>query len=907
MQMDPSGVSWERVRALFDRVVDLPPDARPEALEASGEPEEVVREVRELIAQLDADAHGERAFLETPAPWDQAAPAELRGQRIGPWLVTELLGTGGMGDVWEAHRADGAYDARVAIKVVRTGLDSAAVLERFALEQRTLARLNHPNIAHLLDAGRTPEGLPYFVMEAVEGRPIDEACSGQPLAVRLRLFLQLADAVAHAHRQLLVHRDLKPANVLVTRDGQVKLLDFGIAQALDDDSPLGLADEWEPPPQPAGPTRSAAPAQAPSPASSGRSPISSLRPLTPGYASPEQVRGEPVGTATDVYSLGVLLHLLLTGSRPYGQQATTAAEALRAVLHEPPTQPSRTPVPESADPGVARAALVGDLDAIVARALQKQVAQRYPGVDALAGDLRAFLSGWPVSARESTWRYGAARFVQRHRAPVAVAAGAMACLLLLLGGLAYQVRQTNEARAAAEARLAQVRGMANQLVFGYHDRIANLAGAIEARELLLRDAVKYLDGLATQAPADPALARELAESYYRLARLYGETFSPSLERLDAASANLGKALALLPGYTWRQDVTPAALNAAVDMWMLRAQLDARRGRLRDSLRALEQAQPLVEQARLMAPQDLQVLSRQATLLGRQAQALGSSSAMAHLGRVEEAGRKWAESVALFDRMVQLEPTTVEWKHQLAWGVHGLTAWQALMGRHDEAIASAKRFVVQRDEASNLLPDDGHFRAQRGVARLNLAAVLAAAGRHDEALACVQEADGILGALAGAESSNRSLARDRVLLEVVRARVLVLSGRMEPARALLTTVLSQLPTPSDAAPDFLLARWRAEALVWRARALQKTDAAAALADSVQSQRLMEDAAQIDTDNAARRWMRALALGEQAEAEAALGRAAASREIAQQALRQWGADPPGGFAVWFARDRRLAQQP
>jgi tetratricopeptide (TPR) repeat protein len=483
----------------------------------------------------------------------------------------------------------------------------------------------------------------------------------------------------------------------------------------------------------------------------------------------------------------------------------------------------------------------------------------------------------------------------------------MACLLLLLGGLAYQVRQTNEARAAAEARLAQVRGMANQLVFGYHDRIANLAGAIEARELLLRDAVKYLDGLATQAPADPALARELAESYYRLARLYGETFSPSLERLDAASANLGKALALLPGYTWRQDVTPAALNAAVDMWMLRAQLDARRGRLRDSLRALEQAQPLVEQARLMAPQDLQVLSRQATLLGRQAQALGSSSAMAHLGRVEEAGRKWAESVALFDRMVQLEPTTVEWKHQLAWGVHGLTAWQALMGRHDEAIASAKRFVVQRDEASNLLPDDGHFRAQRGVARLNLAAVLAAAGRHDEALACVQEADGILGALAGAESSNRSLARDRVLLEVVRARVLVLSGRMEPARALLTTVLSQLPTPSDAAPDFLLARWRAEALVWRARALQKTDAAAALADSVQSQRLMEDAAQIDTDNAARRWMRALALGEQAEAEAALGRAAASREIAQQALRQWGADPPGGFAVWFARDRRLAQQP
>jgi tetratricopeptide (TPR) repeat protein len=264
-------------------------------------------------------------------------------------------------------------------------------------------------------------------------------------------------------------------------------------------------------------------------------------------------------------------------------------------------------------------------------------------------------------------------------------------------------------------------------------------------------------------------------------------------------------------------------------------------------------------------------------------------------------------VALFERLVQLEPGTVEWKHQLAWGVHGLTAWQALMGRHDEAIASARRFVSQRDEASTMLPDDGHFRAQRGVARLNLAAVLAAAGRHDEALASVQEADGILEALAGAESSNRSLARDRVLLEVVRARVLVLSGRMEPARTLLTAALLQLPTPSDAAPDFLLARWRAEALVWRARALQKTDTAAALADALQAQHLMDDPAEVDRENAARRWMRALALGEQAEAQAALGRSAPARALAQQALQQWGADPPGGFATWFSRDRRLAQEP
>ena len=273
--------------------------------------------------------------------------------------------------------------------------------------------------------------------------------------------------------------------------------------------------------------------------------------------------------------------------------------------------------------------------------------------------------------------------------------------------------------------------------------------------------------------------------------------------------------------------------------------------------------------------------------------------------MEEAGRKWAEAVSVFEQMVRLEPASVEWKHQLAWGVHGLTAWQALAGRHEEAIASAQRFVDQRDEAARLLPDDGHFRSQRGVARLNLAAVLASAGRHDEAQRLIQEADGILGALAGKETANRSLARDRVLLEVVRARVLVLSGRMESARQLLNTAIDQLPAPPASAPDFLLARWRAEALVWRARALLKANPHAALADAQEALRLMDDSSQADAGNAARRWMRALALGEAAQAELALGLGLRAQASAQEAVRQWGSDPPGGFAAWVSRDRRLAE--
>ena len=257
----------------------------------------VRRELRSLLAHAAAAEAGTGGFLAQPAaaaavaavsavsaaaaagPVD-APPTDRIGQRLGPWRSTGLLGRGGMDEVWSARRDDGAYDGHAAIKVLRQGLDSQRVLARFAQEQRTLAQLNHPHIAHLLDAGRTADGLPYFVMEAVAGQAIDRASSGVPVEQRLALFLQLADAVAHAHRQLLVHRDLKPSNVLVTAEGQVKLLDFGIAKVID---PMAGSD--------------------------GSSTLAGERPFTPHFTSPEQVHGEPVGTATanDIYSLGVLL------------------------------------------------------------------------------------------------------------------------------------------------------------------------------------------------------------------------------------------------------------------------------------------------------------------------------------------------------------------------------------------------------------------------------------------------------------------------------------------------------------------------------------------------------------------------------------------------------------------------
>jgi len=495
---------WAEVRALFGELMDRPAAERAGALAAHPAREAVKAEVRSLLAHALSDTGDPAAFLARPArqtaagdgapgatgatgagPAASPAPgaaaeAEARtGQRLGPWAITGLLGRGGMGEVWAAQRADGAYEGRAAIKVLRRGLDSQRVLERFAQEQRVLARLNHPHIAHLLDAGRTPDGLPYFVMEAVDGQPIDRACAGLPLEARLALFLQLADAVAHAHRQLLVHRDLKPSNVLVTPEGQVKLLDFGIAKALD---PLDGAD--------------------------GAATLAGEGPFTPHFASPEQVRGEPVGTGTDIYSLGVLLYLLLTGLRPTGRDATTAREAARSVLEETPTRPSALSPGLVADPQwlATRRRLAGDLDNVLLKALDKTLDGRYPSVDAFAADLRAFLGGFPVSARPAHWAYRARKFVGRHRLPVALATLALAAVL------GSSVLAWQQARRA-EARFDDLRQLAHAVLFDYHDLVEPLAGSTPVRKRLIEDALLYLDRLGKDTPSDRAIRREMGMAY----------------------------------------------------------------------------------------------------------------------------------------------------------------------------------------------------------------------------------------------------------------------------------------------------------------------------------------------------------------------------------------------------------
>lgn len=883
MSLPTDSARWNLVKSLFDEALQRPEAQREAWLRELALAPEVREELLSLLAHSTGGHEAAPGFLEQAAP----TPRELGqsgwpGMRCGSWELLEPIGSGGMGEVFRACRADGAYEGQAAVKLLKRGMDSAQVLARFAQEQQTLARLEHPHIARLFDAGLSELGLPYFVMELVQGRPLDQACANLSLEQRLQLFLQLADAVAYAHRNLLVHRDLKPGNVLVNEQGQVKLLDFGIAKALD---PLASAD--------AGQTRVGE------------------RPYTPHYASPEQVRGEPVNTATDIYSLGVLLYLMLTGVRPYGRQASTPAEAAHSVLMEEPTRPSTLGPEVVSDAGwlATRQRLRGDLDKIVLKALEKPLERRYASVDALASDVRAYLGGYPVSARAPSWGYVTGHFIRRHRLPVALSGVAMLALIGGLIGTVWQMHEAEVARAQAERRFAQVRQLANKLVFNYHDQIASLPGATQVREALLSDAVGYLDGLNQELGQDRRLARELAESYSRIAALQGDAFSPSQERLALAEQNLDKALALLPRYLDSDSRDLEALNTATEMWQGRALLHSRAGRLQRALDALEQGGHLSARALALGPGNKAAVSQLATLKGRMALVLGGNYSQACLGRVAEAGAQWLEALALFEQLVATEPESPQWLNQLAWARNGLASWAILNGDGEEALRQGRLLIGLRDRISALEPNNGNYQQQAAMTRSVMAAALSAAGRPSEGLPWLDQAEVILHKLNRQDGANRAAGRDAALLQLIRARTQHLAEPGVVSRLALQNALRGLPDSAELHQDFYMTRWRAEALIWNARAhnARPADAEQALSYAEQAQALLKRLPD-NPDNANQRWMLAQALGEQAQAQRMLGRDAAARSSAGQAMSLWGGGSavaaPAYFKTWIERDRRSA---
>ena len=531
---------WSLVESHFEALADLQPADRASGLAAIGD-EEVRREVASL---LEHSGSGETVSAVVGAMADHVESGSIVDRRIGPYKLVRRLGQGGQGAVFEAIRDDGTFDQRVAIKIVKWEIDSDDARSRFRHERQILAGLEHPHIARLLDGGETSEGTPYLVMEYVDGEPITQYCSPLDRTARLRLFLKVCEAVEHAHRNLVVHRDLKPANILVTPNGDPKLLDFGIAKLLDPGSSK---------------TQTA------------------FLALTPDYASPEQVRGEPITTASDVYSLGVILYQMLTDRKPYTLDTATPLEMDRVICLQAPAPPE----------------LGDDLDHIILMALRKEPERRYGGVQRFAADIERYLDHRPVIARPDTAWYRTRKFARRNW--VALAAASIT-VTGICGGASVAVYQAK----IAQQRFNEVRQLANSFLFDFDKEIAQVPGNTRARQMLVTTARKYLDNLAATAGNDEDLLTELATSYEKLSDIQGMPGLSNLGLTPEAAASNQKAIAILERLAARNPKLRGRL--AIDLGRS-ARIATELNQIDMAIRLAGHAAGLLDQIRAESPKD----------------------------------------------------------------------------------------------------------------------------------------------------------------------------------------------------------------------------------------------------------------------------------------------------------------
>jgi tetratricopeptide (TPR) repeat protein len=694
-----SDAFWEEVRDLFHAASAVPPASRAPLLAeaATG----VRTEVESLLAAHDEPG----AFLDRSV-WDLIDANEgerLAGSQIGTYRIVKPLGRGGMGTVFLATREGGDFTQRVAIKLVRGG---ESLVQRFRQERQILAGLDHPNIARLVDGGTTADGLPYLVMEYVDGTPIDAFARALPLAEKLRLFLQLCDAVQYAHRTLVIHRDIKPANVLVTADGTPKLLDFGIAKLA---SPETRPD------------------------------ATATRLMTPEYASPEQLLGRQVTTATDVYSLGVLLFELLTGAKPFdGATRTAASEAPRASTHH--------------------RALRGDLDTILGCALEVDPARRYGSVERVADDVRRHLSGHPVLARRPTFGYRAAKFVRRN--VLVVAAGAA---IVVITAIAFAT--TLHQKQLAERRFEEVRSLAHSIVYEIHDAIAPLPGSTPARELLVRRALVYLDALAAESEDNRELRLEVAGAYMKIGDVQGLPYRANLGDTAGAMTSYRKALQMI------DDLPASALTA--DLHDRIGIVEQRAFRWDEALAAHEQARAIRE---TLPPTP--ALARTWTAIG-DCRYIGQHS--------KTAQQAYESALAVIAKLPRSPDTLMESgrAHQRLGGFHsGIMArnWSKAIAHHDAALRAL-------GERSALAPGDAVARRNWADQIVMKATAQNLMGDGAGALDSTSRALVILRELAAADPKNVEAQKDLAFAYGEQGTALLKLGRDDEAREAVASAVA----------------------------------------------------------------------------------------------------------------------
>jgi tetratricopeptide (TPR) repeat protein len=591
-----------------------------------------------------------------------AAPAgNWVGRRIGPYRIVREIGRGGMGLVFEAVRDD-EYHKRVALKVAPWWRDAALVVDRFRLERQILAELEHPNIARFLDGG-SQDGVPYFVMEYVEGQPITTYCDQHQLGLRERIALvrQICGAVHYAHESLVVHRDLKPANILVGEDGTPKLLDFGIAKLLDP-----LADT--------------------------STTTTGVMMWTPDYTSPEQVRGRPVTVRTDVYSLGLILYELLAGERGQKADPTSPLTLDRTICEIDPGPPSEGATARGA-PAIARR-LRGDLDTIVMTAISKEPERRYGSAAALSDDLGRHLDGRPILARPGTLGYRAGKLLRRHRV------GAVAALFVVLSIAGGMVATLYQARRA-ERRFQQVRALANTFVFDVHDRIETLPGSTEARKAIVQTALTYLENLRADAGADRALGLELAAAYEKVGNVQGDPLGSNLGDTDGAIASYRRAEEIAAPLASRGDRDAMLRLASVAH--RRAVVRLAQGDLKDASAAFATAREVGERLVATNAADREALN----LLGEVY--ANSSRASFQLRDYAAAERDAQGAMTAARALLKEEPASRIYQNSLATAYNSMGTARMAAGRLQDAADSYRRSVELRERLVDEEPTNTEYR------------------------------------------------------------------------------------------------------------------------------------------------------------------------------------------------------
>ncbi|NOT63703.1 MAG: serine/threonine protein kinase [Acidobacteria bacterium] len=720
---------WRRIDELFRTAADRSPVEREAYLTQACDGDETLR--REVMDLLDHETGD--AFFEVPI--QRAANAvttkplneqtdEMIGQRIGSYRLTRLIGRGGMGAVYEAVRDDAQFEQRVAVKLIRRGMDSEFVRTRFLRERQILAGLDHPYIARLFDGGATRDGLPYFVMEFVAGEPITDYCRTHTLSLneKLHLFRDVCAAVQHAHQNLVVHRDLKPGNILVTEDGTPKLLDFGIAKLLTPEVGEAL-------------TRTE----------------TSLRMMTPDYASPEQVRGEPITTATDVYALGAVLYELLTGQRPHQFRTLTPREIERAICLDEPRLPSacetaRQRGGETASTKTISASfrfsfspspLRGDLDNIVMMALRKEPARRYQSVEQFSEDIRRHLDGLPVVARKDTFRYRASKFARRHKVVVAL----IALLALFAVGMTWQAWRAARERDRANQEAATARAVTQSLVsvFEFADPGTAKGNAITAKELLDQGAEKGVRELQGQPVVQARLMDTLGGLYVRIGvydraqALMEESLTLRRQTLGAEHADVAESLHHLAALAFeRGDYATAETQFRAALAMRRKLLGAQHLDVADSMTNLGQA--LLARGKFA---EAEPLIRDALKLRRQQLApehKDIAASLHALGRVLSEQGKFAEAAEMYRQTLAIHRQVYGGEHPLVAGslsnvavmLQELGDYQGAEPLFREALAMRRKLL-------------GEAHPDVALAYANLASVLQDKRAYVEAEQCYRQA------------------------------------------------------------------------------------------------------------------------------------------------------------------------